>query len=129
MNLIGRKNLGQVNVTRFFALIICIAAMTVNSTAQKIINLTTAQEATQQLLAPTVVQNPGGNGNVTCQELNDSTDSLFAHILLDNELKLDFNPPAGTSSYPFVNSNGGSPFHYVVPHTRSLRQCTRTTCL
>lgn len=105
MNLIERKNSGHVSAIRFFALIICIAAMTVNSTAQKLINLNTADDTAQQLSAPTSVQNPGGNGNITCKELNDSADSLFAHILLDNELKLDFNPPAGMSSYPFINSS------------------------
>ncbi|MDQ4120514.1 MAG: carboxypeptidase-like regulatory domain-containing protein [Acidobacteriota bacterium] len=73
--------------------------MTINSTAQ---------EASQQLLAPSVIQNPDGNGNITCKELNDSNDSMFAHIQLDNELKLDFNPPSGTSSYPFINSYGGN---------------------
>jgi hypothetical protein len=108
MNLIERKNSGHINATRFFALIICIAAMTINSTAQKVISLTTAEEASQQLVAPTLTQNPGGNGNITCKELNDSTDSLFAHIQLDNELKLDFNPPAGISIYPFTNSYGGN---------------------
>jgi len=106
MNLIERKNSVQVSAIRFFALVICIAAMTVNSTAQKLINLTTANDASQQLSAPTPVQNPSGNGNITCKELNDSGDSMFAHILLDNELKLDFNPPAGMSSYPFINSGG-----------------------
>lgn len=108
MNLIERKNSGHINAIRFFALIICIAAMTINSTAQKLINLTTTEEASQQLVAPTLIQNPGGNGNITCKELNDSTDSLFAHIQLDNELKLDFNPPAGISMYPFTNSYGGN---------------------
>ena len=108
MNLIERKNSVQVSAIRFFALVICIAAMTVNSTAQKLINLTTAQDASQQLSAPMTIQNPSGNGNITCKELNDSSDYIFAHILMDNELKLDFNPPAGISSYPFINSNGGN---------------------
>ena len=108
MNLIERKNFVQVSAIRFFALVICIAAMTVNSTAQKLINLTTTQDASQQMSAPALIQNPGGNGNITCKELNDSSDYMFAHILLDNELKLDFNPPTGISSYPFINSNGGN---------------------
>jgi hypothetical protein len=108
MNLNERKNSVQVSAIRFFALVICIAAMTVNSTAQKLINLTTTEDASQQVSAPALIQNPGGNGNITCKELNDSSDYMFAHILLDNELKLDFNPPSGISSYPFINSNGGN---------------------
>lgn len=102
MNLIG-KNSPNFNTIRFFAFLICFVAMTINSTAQKAINLTN-DDLSQQLMAPAPIQNPGGNGNITCQELNASADSMFAHINADNQFKLDFNPPAGASFYPFINS-------------------------
>jgi hypothetical protein len=100
MNLIG-KNTRRFDAIRFFAFLICFVSLTINSTAQK--NLTN-DDLSQQLMAPMPVQNPYGNGNITCSELNNSADSMFAHITADNEFKLDFNPPAGASSYAFINS-------------------------
>lgn len=106
MNFIERKNYRQSSATRFFTLIICIAAMTINSMAQKSFDLMN-QDAPQLTPAPMPIQNPNDNGNITCQELNYSGDYRFAHIFLNNELKLDFSPPTGTSSYSFINNNGG----------------------
>jgi hypothetical protein len=106
MNFTERKNYRQSSATRFFTLIICIAAMTINSMAQKSFNLMT-QETPQLTPAPTPIQNPDGNGFTTCEDLNYSRDYRFTHILLNNELKLDFSPPAGTSSYSFINNNAG----------------------
>ncbi len=60
-------------------------------------------------VAPIFFEGPGESGNPDCSTLNalyanGTGDTRFSHIIVDNELKLDFGTPNGTFAY--TNGNG-----------------------
>lgn len=110
MKINPQRNTKSKIASRIFVLVICLTLITANSTAQKrddLDNSSAKNSPLAEFFAPTPIPNPGGNGNATCADLNASSDPAFAHILLDNELKLDFTPPSGLSpAYPFTTGSG-----------------------
>jgi len=84
---------------RIALLIFCILSLTTQPFAQK-------SRFRARLQAPTAsVQPILLTGNPGCADLNASTDPAFAHIMSDNEFKLDFEPPSGMSMYNFPSSD------------------------
>lgn len=85
----------------FFAIIIFSAAA--DAPAQVFENRDVFQREAQSDLIPVApIYFPE---NPTCKSLNDSDNPAFARITTDYELKLNFEPPVGSSAvYPFTSS-------------------------
>lgn len=75
----------------------------------------------ESITSPTAIE---WSGNPSCESLNDSTDSAYAHIRTDRELKLDFMPPTSLRSYTYTN---GSSRFVVGPSDPSNSVTTRRT--
>ncbi len=97
----------NITTTRIFTLLICVSIFTINLSAQKGIHvggIGSRSESSTGLFAPTPITLPN---NPSCATLNASSDPAFAHITSNNELRLNFEPPAGNSGpYPFTVGGG-----------------------
>jgi len=103
-----------VRVFNYLAVAVIVASFAGSSFGQTMVksgvrNPVNVISAPTAAAAPIFFEGPGESGNPDCSVLNalyaDGTgDARFSHIIVDNELKLDFGTPNGTFAY--TNGSG-----------------------
>ncbi len=92
---------------RYFSALAIFVSLSTTLFAQKMPNGGSEIKTAKNIIsAPNASVEPVvfDHANISCADLNASTDIRFSHIISNDELKLDFGDPNGT--FPFSNGGG-----------------------